>query len=75
MSQKCPERGKKDSKLILLNCWKTARYENGLEVPSVVGSSPTLHPKNKSAAFMVADFVFDGVCLGEKPILRGPREF
>jgi len=24
---------------------------------------------------MVADFVFDGVCLGEKPILQGPREF
>jgi hypothetical protein len=24
---------------------------------------------------MVADFVFDGVCLGEKPILRGPENF
>ena len=49
--------------------------EHRIVVPSVVGSSPTFHPKTRSAAFMVADFVFDGVCLGEKPILRGPREF
>ena len=32
--------------------------EHRIVVPSVVGSSPTFHPKNKSAAFMVADFVF-----------------
>ena len=48
--------------------------EHRIVVPSVVGSSPTFHPKNKSAAFMVADFVFVGVCLGEEPILSGsPR--
>ena len=49
--------------------------EHRIVVPSVVGSSPTFHPKTRSAAFMVADLVFDGVCLGEKTILRGPREF
>ena len=31
--------------------------EHRIVVPSVVGSSPTFHPRTKSAAFMVADFV------------------
>ena len=48
--------------------------EHRIVVPSVVGSSPTLHPKNKEQPLWLLLF-FVGMWLGEKPINRGPREF
>ena len=48
--------------------------EHRIVVPSVVGSSPTFHPKKAGTPYGVPAF-FVGVCPGENPINRGPRKF
>ena len=46
--------------------------EHRIVVPSVVGSSPTFHPKQRKYHLVSPLFFLCG-CTGENPFYRGPR--